>query len=521
MQKKSLAVVSFFLISIFLAWLVLAASGDGVKIISPASGSNYTTITGILFNVSFINGSDITSPANASFFINLSGTWTKIGNTSADSGCNINSCSATITNTTIPDGVYSINATIYNSTDSASISIINASNLSNIIYIDNTPPIVFASNISNPQTGGNYSQNLILNVSAIDATIGIQTIFFNITNSTGKQNSTVTATREGSTSNYAVTINTSHYPDGYYNITIYANDSLGNLNNSARVYLLVFDNAVPMVTTSNFSSPFIAGTNFSSNVGGLFTLNISASDITSGVSTVVVNITNINTGISNATLTLTKETTTQFSTIINTSHYTDGVYNLTAIVTDYAGNVNRSAVLQNIIFDSTPPTISFSCSPNPVKRDETITCSCSATDTISGINTSYGSSGVSFTANPSTAQTGPSFLVGCSSQDKAGNTASVTTTYSVESTGGGRNQGSSSGGTGLSPPSSGSSASGSSSTNEAPEPKSSVQNSESNANSNTGSSATGLLSSALGIILTIIIAATIIALVVIMIKKKK
>ena len=104
MVKKT-SILFVILILIGLTIIVMAASGDEIKIISPSPGSNYTSISGILFNVSYINGTGISNPVNASFFINQSGNWVKIGNTS-NTGCNSNSCSGTITNTTIPDGVY-------------------------------------------------------------------------------------------------------------------------------------------------------------------------------------------------------------------------------------------------------------------------------------------------------------------------------------------------------------------------------------------------------------------------------
>jgi len=313
------------LILIGLVYLVMALPGDGAIIVSPSSGSNFTTLSGVLFNISFNNGTDITDPSNATFFLNISGTWSRIGSTSASNGCQVNqtisSCAVNITNSTIPDGIYSINATIYNSTSSTSIN--NLSNLSNIIYIDNTKPMIFAENITNPLSGKNYSQNLVLNVSAIDALIGMGTVIFNITNNTNNQNATITATREGLTSNYAITINTSHYPDGYYNLTVYANDTVGNLNNSALVY--------------------------------------------------------------------------------------------------------------RIIFDNTAPTVTHSCDDYIVVEDETIACTCTATDATAGLNLSYETSGVSFTASPSTSSTGNNKQTTCASQDKANNIRTSTLYYNVTS----------------------------------------------------------------------------------------
>lgn len=239
MKNKPLILAALTII--LLAYFVIAAAGDGVKILSPSSGNGYSSRVGILYNVSYTNVTDILSPQNATFFLNISGTWTAVANASCNSN---NSCAATVLNTTIPDGVYSINATIRNST--ATISVNSSSNLSTIVYFDGTPPQVFNENISNPRSWGNYSQSLTLSVSVIDATIGVNTVFFNITNSTGQQNATAVASNSGGV--YSATINASHFPEGFYNITVYANDSVNNLNNSARAYQVLFDNTVPVAT---------------------------------------------------------------------------------------------------------------------------------------------------------------------------------------------------------------------------------------------------------------------------------
>jgi len=341
MIKKRVILASIILLAT-LAYLVSAIGSESMRIISPASGTNFTNLTNVVFNVSYLNLSDITNPLNATFFLNISGIWTAIGNTSS---CTSNACFATLSNNTIPDGVYSLNATISNGTSSATVSMNNTSNLSSLIYIDNTRPIVFAENFSNPLTGGNYSQNLVINVSIFDATIGVETVFFNITNSSGQQNSTVTASLESGTPRYSVIINTTHYPDGNYNITVYANDSVNNLNNSAVVYQLIFDNTLPVIT--------------------------------------------------------------------------------------------------------------HSCDDYSVAEDDDITCTCNTTDpspvagiNISGIDLSYGTNGVSFTASPSTSNTGNNKETVCTSKDKAGNLQTSTLKYNVTSTNSGSSTGgSSSGGT--------------------------------------------------------------------------
>lgn len=98
MEKK---VLIFGAVFVLLLYVVIALAGDGVKIISPTSGSNYTTISSTLFNVSFLNGTDITDPSNATFYINSSTGWSAIGSTLGTGGCSVSSCSVSLTNSTL------------------------------------------------------------------------------------------------------------------------------------------------------------------------------------------------------------------------------------------------------------------------------------------------------------------------------------------------------------------------------------------------------------------------------------
>ena len=331
MKKEALKFLTISsIVLMVLVFLVLAVAGDEVLIVSPTSGTNFTSITGVIFNVSFVNGSDITNPQNATFYLNISGSWQQIGNTSISNGCNVgatvSSCSANITNTSITDGVYSLNSTIYNG--SGTISVTHSANLSSQITIDNTPPQIFTSNISSPLPGSNHSSDinglLVLNTSVLDITIGTQTVFFNITNGTGSQNATFTATNP--TENYwNATLNTTHFPDGNYTITVFANDSLNNLNNSASVTQVIFDNTNPGASASCSPNSISKGSNLPCTCSG--------SDTTSGVSSTSGSSTSPDgTGIQDRT----------------------GVFTYTCSVTDRAGN-NAKSSLQYTVEGSGPP----------------------------------------------------------------------------------------------------------------------------------------------------------------------
>ncbi len=348
----------------------------------------------------------------------------------------------TINTAGFPDGLYNISILANDTTNGGNV---NNTARVQLIRFDNTPPIVFNGNITNPVTENNYSGNLLLNVSVVDALATVMAVVFNITNATsdqtngtGQQNATRVATQIGVIF-FNYTINTAGFPDGLYNISILANDTTngGNVNNTARVQLIRFDNTPPRVFNQNISNP-AAGTNKS----GTITFNVSLLDALSGVRTVLFNITN-GTGTQNSTYTATREgTTTQYSVSVATTGFKDGNYTVTIFGNDTAGNLNNSARSVDVKFDNTAPAVTVSCTPSPVVSGNAITCTCTRSDATSGVNT------VNFdanNANPSTSSTG-TFTSSCTVTDFAGNSATGSTTYIVESSGSGSSSGSSGGG---------------------------------------------------------------------------
>lgn len=320
-------IIRIFLVAILLvfgAWLVNAVlfPSTSIKIVSPTTDQNISgTFT---FNVSFYNNTGappLIDPVNVTFYYNISGTgsgnWTAIGNNSGalNGSCvrgAIGSCTLTVSTLNITqtwgDGYYAINATLWNVSgiNTDQFSILNVSNLSVRVLIDNTKPVVFA-NAANftPLVSTNNSGVIYINISTFDATAGIRAVIFNITNSSEVQNSTPIGTREGTTNSYSVSINTAGFADGTYNITAIVNDTTtgGNVNSSARVSV-VFDNTVPTVSES--CSPKIV------NVNDVVTCTCTRSDATSGVKTV--------------------------SHSANPSTSSTGTFTNTCTVTDHAGN---------------------------------------------------------------------------------------------------------------------------------------------------------------------------------------
>ena len=353
-KNKIIGIGIFILAVIAFVWIVMAAAGDGVVLLSPASGTNYSTSA--YFSVNYTNNSDITNPQNATFYYNLSGAWVKIGNTSEAGGCSWTNfiCNVTLNVSGLTEGIYSINATIDNGTRRVSARML--ANLSNVIRFDLTSPAIYNANISSPVAYSNHSiiieTAILINVSIFD-TSSADYVLFNVTNSSGKQNATFPTVRTGN-SFYNNSLNSSQFPDGTYTITVWANDTAGNLNNTASV-TIVFDNTKPSVYAANISSPINV-----SNYTGTVPLNVSVVDVLAGIGTVIFEIRN-KTGATNGTnFTGVRESSTRYGYSLNTANFLNGAYNITVWVNDSAGNSNNSVYIKGVsgfIFDNTPPIV--------------------------------------------------------------------------------------------------------------------------------------------------------------------
>ena len=145
-----------------------------------------------------------------------------------------------------------------------------------IVVNDTTVPEITEDNFTSPVSSSYHDDTLLLNVSVWDNGV-MGTVYFNITNSTGEWNGTFTASVNGAYY-WNDSIDTTIYPDGVYNITIWSNDSAGNRNDSAKVYSVTFDNTVPSAVALASSA---AATNS-------LTLTITFTDALSGLSSCIV-----------------------------------------------------------------------------------------------------------------------------------------------------------------------------------------------------------------------------------------
>ncbi len=331
--------------------------------------------------------------------------------------------------------------------------------------------VLAAIQIISPANGTNHSGNIIFNVTFLNNTdISITGLNYSDVNATfyleKEGQSRITA---GNSSNCSLTgvanevacfgiIAASALTNNIYNVSVEIfnmsrEGGIGeSVNSSANTTFVTIDSVAPVIDNENFTSPLTGG-NLSEKQNGLIIINVSIFDATSGNITLYINITNATDGKQNATIGIgdggviygLNNYGNDWNGTINTSHYPDGTYNITVWANDtFLGNLNNSAFVNTIVFDNVGPTITLSCTPNPVTEGDVTTCSCSATDPVSGVKAGTGDS------KPSTSSTG-TYTESCSVSDYSGNskTSSVEYTVSAASTvSSGSTSGTSSGGGG-------------------------------------------------------------------------
>jgi PGF-pre-PGF domain-containing protein len=189
-----------------------------------------------------------------------------------------------------------------------------------------------------------------------------------------------------------------------------ANATEGTNSSNISIYV---DRTVPVITL-----PVYLNGTAKKNTGSL-TLNISVIDASSGEEGSVCLI-DVN-GTSNQSIAVSNGWCN--STVINLTGSSDGNHTLNVYVNDTVNifGLNNSFVIQ---VDTTVPVPSFSCSPREVYAAETITCTCTATDTIDS------NPSISYTAHPLTSSTG-THTTTCTVTDFSSNSATSTISYIV------------------------------------------------------------------------------------------
>ncbi|MBI4173295.1 MAG: PGF-pre-PGF domain-containing protein, partial [Candidatus Aenigmarchaeota archaeon] len=316
------------------------------------------------------------------------------------------------TNNTLAEGRYIINVS---ANDSA-----NNVNSSTVAFtVDRTVPAV-----------SNASSNLsiVANVTPISLTVVASDSSTGIMNVTAGNGTTVGMVNTGALYQLNTTRSALGCPaTGNCTVIFTATDFAGNANSSIRLSLALNGSAgITLLGPANLTNSTNRTVVFSFNATHQIETTVNCSIIYNG--TVMATNSSVIAG-ANTSMTLTGlgEAASQ---------------NWTVSCRDSSGNTNQS-VHQLLAVDATAPVITFSCTPTSVYTNDVISCSCSATDNVTGLLSR------SFTANPSAATAGTYSTV-CTATDYAGNSDTASVSYTVTSRAGGGSGGGGGGGGGSS-----------------------------------------------------------------------
>ncbi len=251
-KLKLVLFISFLALFISLTQ-VLAAT----VLLSPNSVVNNYTTTLFINCTTTLNTTTSATGYNVTIYYNASG-----------GAVNTTRALVTIWNETDVDNVFNKTVSITSLTDAATYNFTCyanngtdqewSTNISGILLDSTAPEIpIYKSPNKTSKQAGNFSGTIYLNVSVADALVGLDSVFFNITNTSGKQVNWTQATVDGAGYAYVSYVTTS-WASGKYNLTVYANDTLNNLNNTERTYI-VFDNTAPNLSFSCTPNPVDEG----------------------------------------------------------------------------------------------------------------------------------------------------------------------------------------------------------------------------------------------------------------------
>ena len=345
-KQSSFRELSIFLMFVLAVGFVLAfnhiaivGGGDSIEVNEDISyGYNFTlnstveNVSTVLFilpiNFTFTTDTNGTSSLNPIIFTNITnGTNTILNWTNSTAGIVGNKTLVyTWFNATnnIP-GSYNFTILMYNMTTAG----YNANYTINITVNDTTAPNVVINNVN----WGNFSGRINFNATVTDIST-INYVYINVTNITNDKITQVELSLISGTNdyNYSLDTTTALTPDGFYNITVLANDTNNNLNNTEYITAYV-DNTNPVV---HLISP-AAGNSVSTTTTSAFNFTFNVTDVG---------------GLSNCILYFDGALTNKI-TAVNETGATMGMYNSSIQIgshtwavncTDSAGNIGNSSI---------------------------------------------------------------------------------------------------------------------------------------------------------------------------------
>jgi|TARA_Y100000310_G_scaffold327046_1_gene392799 hypothetical protein len=379
-EVRKLLLASLISLIFFISFILALGTST---IDSPVSNSNHSGTLNFSCTTSMENVTSVSLLYNSSGGAtpttnNLSSIINSSLNQSVFENSSVNLSLSSITDSS----TYNMTCYAYNGSDEYYSSSAN-------ITIDNTPPNV--TGFSNTIDNGNYSKTIVVNISVNDSTMGVDSVYFNITNTTDVQ---INFTKASNVSGnyYNISLNTSFFLDGKYNITVYANDTLlNNINNSERIQV-TFDNTFPTLNSTNITGTYYNGSDYffsPSNQDGLYdsiTIIANASELVNWSTPRIYNSSNF------AVKTLNKVTgTTSISKSWDgnetasgaSKNYADGTYTINTTITDPAGNSNSTQIATNLYADNTGPNISnLNKTPSTSYNNDSVTINATIIDLL-------------------------------------------------------------------------------------------------------------------------------------------
>jgi len=305
----------------------------------------------------------------------------------------------------------------------------------------------------------NYSSSLatilpfFATVSDPNFTSTVQSVQFGFYNDHNTTGFNVSAVRNTS-SEWSANVTISAMSDGVYTVFLVANDTVNNVNNTIANITFRLDRTPPNVTIGTFTlgnlsnyataGPTVVGYNFTSGQAeGNYTIRVVINDSTLTVQSVLFNVSNSSGRVTNFTGILNESNYTAFN--LNLSTLAEGWYNITVVVNDTVNNVNKSVYMPFVI-DRTLPSVSVSCTPASPVTGETVTCTCTASDAMTGLTDSVKFEGDIDNIQSTTASGSSGTSSVCRVNDNAGNTKTATGSWTVTAASSGGSGSSGSGG---------------------------------------------------------------------------
>ena len=265
---------------------------------------------------------------------------------------------ATWDTTTVANGTYTITAVAVDAAGNVTTSDFVTVNVANA---DTTPPSVA---LTAPAPGATITGTVAVSATAAD-NVGVTGVGFYLDG--------VAIGPEVTTAPYAITWDTTAYPDGPHTISAVARDAAGNATTSAEVSVAI-DHTPPTVAVTAPSA--------NATVGGMADVTADAADNV-GVAGVQFYLNGSPVGA--------EDTTTPYSLAWNTTGVAIGTYQLTARARDTAGNVKTSEVVSVTVAntDTTPPTATVTGPMAGSTVTGSVTVTANATDNVGVVGVQF------------------------------------------------------------------------------------------------------------------------------------